>query len=175
MICLSKALTAGYLPLAATVVTHAVYEAFLSDDRTKTFFHGHSFTANPLACAVAVASLDLFRDQDLLGRIRRLEAQLHAGLSPLRELPMVGDVRVIGGVGIVELVTDKQSRRADGYLDGIGPRLTAAFLERGLLLRPLGNVLYFMPPYVITDGEVAWALGEIAAVLNIAASAGARC
>ena len=175
IICLSKALTAGYLPLAATVVTRAVYEAFLSDDRTKTFFHGHSFTANPLACAVAVASLDLFRDQDLLGRIRRLEAQLRAGLSPLQELPVVGDVRVIGGVGIVELVTDKHSRRADGYLDGIGPRLTAAFLERGLLLRPLGNVLYFMPPYVITDGEVAWALGEIAAVLNIAASAGARC
>jgi adenosylmethionine---8-amino-7-oxononanoate aminotransferase len=174
MICLSKALTAGYLPLAATVVTHGVYEAFLSDDRTKSFFHGHSFTANPLACAVAVASLELFRDQDLLGRIRRLEAQLHAGLSPLRELPVVGDVRVIGGVGIVELVTDRHSRRADGYLDGIGPRLTAAFLERGLLLRPLGNVLYFMPPYVITDGEVAWALGEIAAVLNIAASAGAR-
>jgi len=84
-------------------------------------------------------------------------------------------VRVIGGVGIIELETDRQTRGADGYLDGIGPRLTAAFVERGLLLRPLGNVLYFMPPYVITDEEVAWALGEIAAVLNIAASAGARC
>jgi adenosylmethionine-8-amino-7-oxononanoate aminotransferase len=175
IICLSKALTAGYLPLGATVVTNAVYEAFLSDDRTKTFFHGHSFTANPLACAVAVASLDLFREQDLLGRIRRLEAQLRAGLSPLRELPMVGDVRVIGGVGIIELVTDQRTRRADGYLDGIGPRLTAAFVRRGLLLRPLGNVLYFMPPYVITDEEVEWALSEIAAELNIAASAGARC
>ena len=72
-------------------------------------------------------------------------------------------------------MTDKQTRGADGYLDGIGPRLTAAFVERGLLLRPLGNVLYFMPPYVITDEEVEWALGEIAAELNIAASAGARC
>ena len=72
-------------------------------------------------------------------------------------------------------MTDEQTRRAGGYLDGIGPRLTAAFVERGLLLRPLGNVLYFMPPYVITDDEVAWALGEIAAVLNIAASAAARC
>ena len=166
IICLSKALTAGYLPLGATVATDAVYEAFLSDDRTKTFFHGHSFTANPLACAVAVASLDLFREQDLLGRIHRLEAQLHAGLLPLRELPMVGDVRAIGGVGVVELVTDKQTRRADGYLDGIGPRLAAAFLKRCLLLRPLGNVVYFMPPYVITDDEVAWALDQIADVLE---------
>ena len=166
IICLSKALTAGYLPLGATVVTDAVYEAFLSDDRTKTFFHGHSFTANPLACAVAVASLDLFHEQDLLGRIGRLEAQLRAGLLPLRELPMVGDVRVIGGVGIVELVTNKQTRRADGYLDGIGPRLATAFLKRCLLLRPLGNVVYFMPPYVITDDEVAWALDQIAAVLE---------
>ena len=166
LICLSKALTAGYLPLGATVVTQTVYEAFLSDDRAKTFFHGHSFTANPLACAVAIASLDLFHEQDLLGRIRRLEGQLRAGLLPLRELPMVGDVRVIGGVGIVELVTDKQTRGADGYLDGVGPRLTAAFLKRGLLLRPLGNVLYFMPPYVITDEEVAWALSQISAVLE---------
>ena len=165
IICLSKALTAGYLPLGATVVTNAVYEAFLSDDRTKTFFHGHSFTANPLACAVAVASLDLFHEQDLLGRIRRLEAQLRAGLSPLLELPMVGDVRVVGGVGVVELVTDKQTRGAAGYLDGIGPRLADAFLERCLLLRPLGNVVYFMPPYVITDEEVAWALDQIVEVL----------
>ena len=166
IICLSKALTAGYLPLGATVVTDAVYEAFLSDDRTKTFFHGHSFTANPLACAVAVASLALFHEHDVLGRIRRLEAQLRAGLLPLRELPMVGDVRVIGGVGIVELVTNKQTRKADGYLDGVGPRLATAFLKRCLLLRPLGNVVYFMPPYVITDDEVAWALDQIVAVLE---------
>ena len=166
IICLSKALTAGYLPLGATVVTAAVYAAFLSDDRSKTFFHGHSFTANPLACAVAIASLDLFQEQNVLARIASLEAQLRAGLAPLREIPIVGDVRVIGGVGIVELVSDRQTRSAGGYLDGIGPRLAAAFLERGLLLRPLGNVLYFMPPYVISDEQVAWALAQIADVLE---------
>jgi adenosylmethionine-8-amino-7-oxononanoate aminotransferase len=165
IICLSKALTAGYLPLGATVATEAVYEAFLSDDRAKTFFHGHSFTANPLACAVALASLDLFREQDVLGRVRRLESTLRAGLAPLARLDSVGDVRVIGGVGIVELVSDKQTRKTGGYLDGIGPRLAAAFLERGLLLRPLGNVVYFMPPYVITDDEVEWALEQIGDVL----------
>ncbi len=166
IICLSKALTAGYMPLGATVSTERIFEAFLSDDRTKTFFHGHSFTANPLACAVALASLDLFREDDVLGRVRTLESQLRAGLMPLANLPSVGDVRVIGGVGILELVSDKHTREADGYLDGIGPRLADAFVDRGLLMRPLGNVVYFMPPYVITDDEVDWALERIATVIS---------
>ena len=157
IICLSKALTAGYLPLGVTATSSAVYEAFLSDDRSKTFFHGHSYTANPLACAVALASLDLFREEPVLERVSRLEQQLRDGFEPLRAL---GDVRVIGGVAAVELGSDKP-----GYLDGIGPRLAAAFLERGLLLRPLGNVVYFMPPYCITESETAWALKQIAGVL----------
>ncbi|MGB7220138.1 MAG: adenosylmethionine--8-amino-7-oxononanoate transaminase [Vicinamibacterales bacterium] len=165
IVCLSKALTAGYLPLGATVATEAVYEAFSSDDRSKTFFHGHSFTANPLACAVALASLDLFGETGTLDAVRALEGWLEKGLSPLATLPMVGDVRVIGGVGIVELVTDKVRKDAGGYLDDIGPRLAAAFLSRGLLLRPLGNILYFMPPYVITQAETTWAITQIHEVL----------
>jgi len=166
IMCLSKALTAGYLPLAATCTTEAVYDAFLSDDRSRTFFHGHSFTANPLACAVALASLNLFEQDDTLARVRRLEAQLQAGLEPLRSLPLVGDVRVIGGVGAIELVSDPVTRSAGGYLDALGPRLAAAFLDRGLLLRPLGNVLYFMPPYVITEEETGWAINQIGEVLG---------
>jgi adenosylmethionine---8-amino-7-oxononanoate aminotransferase len=158
IICLSKGLTAGYLPLGVTATTSAVYDAFLSDDRSKTFFHGHSYTANPLACAVAIASLDLFKEELVLDCVVRLEEQLRAGFEPLRAL---GEVRVIGGVAAVELASDKP-----GYLDGIGPRLAAAFLERGLLLRPLGNVVYFMPPYCITESETAWALEQIAAVLG---------
>lgn len=161
IICLSKALTAGYLPLGATVATERIYEAFLSDDRSKTFFHGHSFTANPLACAVAIASLDLFADGAVLDRVVRLERQMRDGLAPLASLPRATDVRVMGGVAAVELRTG-----AGGYLDGIGPRLAAAFLERGLLLRPLGNVLYLMPPYVITDEEVEWALGQMVEVIR---------
>ena len=166
IICLSKALTAGYLPLAVTAVTDAVYDAFLSDDHSKTFFHGHSFTANPLACAVAIASFDLFKENDVLARISRLEAQLRAGLAPLSSLPIVGDVRVLGGVGAIELVSDKTTKNAGGYLDQVGSRLSSAFLERGLLLRPLGNVLYFMPPYVITDDEVDWVIGRIGEVVK---------
>ena len=166
IICLSKALTGGYLPLGATIATESIYDAFLSDDRTKTFFHGHSFTANPMACAVAIASLDLFAETDALAKVRRLEGWLRDGLTPLADLPAVGDVRVIGGVGILELVADKATRSAGGYLDDMGPRLAAAFLERGLLLRPLGNVLYFMPPYVITESETAWVIGQIREVVT---------
>jgi adenosylmethionine---8-amino-7-oxononanoate aminotransferase len=166
IICLSKALTAGYLPLGATVATEAVYEAFLSDDPSRTFFHGHSFTANPLACAVGAASLALFHGGGLLARVARLEAQLREGLAPMASLPIVGDVRVMGGVGILELVEDKATRAAGGYLDAMGPRLGAAFLERGALIRPLGNIVYLMPPYVITDEQVDWLIGQVADVLT---------
>jgi len=174
IICLSKALTAGYLPLGATCTTDAVYDAFLSDDRGRTFFHGHSFTANPLACAVALASLDLFERDRTLDRVARLEAQLRAGLAPLAHHPLVGDLRVIGGVGAIELVSDRTTRTAGGYLDDIGPRLAAAFLDRGLLLRPLGHILYFMPPYVITEEETAWAIDQIGEVLDECAAAARR-
>lgn len=160
LVCLSKALTAGYLPLGATAATERIYQAFLSEDRTKTFFHGHSYTANPLACAVGLASLDLFRENAVIERVQALECQLRAGLEPLRSLPCVGDIRVIGGVGIVELESPSA-----GYLDHRGGDLSAAFLDRGLLLRPLGNVLYFMPPYVITESEVDWVLAQVAEVL----------
>jgi adenosylmethionine-8-amino-7-oxononanoate aminotransferase len=160
MICLSKGLSAGYLPLAATAMSDEIYEAFLSDDRAKTFFHGHSFTANPLGCAVGVASLDVFREEGVLQRIEVLEKQLREGLEPLRSLECVGDVRVIGGVGVVELI------EAGGYLAGIGPKLYREFLSRGILLRPLGNVLYFMPPYVITEEETARVIEQITEVLQ---------
>ncbi len=166
IICLSKALTAGYLPMAATAATDRVFDAFWSDDRAKTFFHGHSFTANPLGCAVALASLGLFESDGILDRIQRLERLLRSRLGPLKALPHVGDVRVIGGVGIVELVEDRGTKSAGGYLDDIGPRLSAAFLERGLLLRPLGNIVYFMPPYIITDDQADWALSQITEVLS---------
>ena len=166
VMCLSKAITGGYLPLGATVTTGPVYEAFLSEDRARTFFHGHSFTANPLACAVAVESLKLFHDSDALGKVASLERWLRDGLGSLSHLPLVGEVRVIGGVGIVELVSDKATKTAGGYLDDLGPRLARAFLDRGVLLRPLGNVLYLMPPYVITEGETSWAIDQVRDVLT---------
>ncbi|HET9215738.1 MAG TPA: adenosylmethionine--8-amino-7-oxononanoate transaminase, partial [Terriglobia bacterium] len=148
LICLSKGLTGGYLPLAVTGVTQRIYEAFLDDDRSKAFFHGHSYTANPLACAVALASLKVFREDGTLERVERLEKQFRKRLLGFREARIVGDVRCIGGVAAIEL---EQPHDGAAYFSSIGPRLYDAFLKRGLLLRPLGSILYFMPPYVITD------------------------
>ena len=165
LICLSKGLTAGYLPLAVTATTEKLYEAFKSMDATKTFFHGHSYTANPLACAVALESLRIFQEERVLKRIKKLEQHLRRRLEPLRYMTKVGDVRVIGGVGVVELVRDDETS-ASAYLDNVGPRLAVEFLRRGLLLRPLGNVLYFMPPYVISEKETDWAIDQISEVLK---------
>lgn len=161
LICLSKGITGGYLPLAVTAVQARIYEAFLDDDRKKAFFHGHSYTANPLACAVALAGLELFRTENLVERVRALEARFRGRADELRGKSLVGDVRVIGGVAAIELDTP-----AGGYFDDIGPRLRDAFVKRGLLMRPLGSIVYFMPPFVITDGEVDWAFDQIAAVLD---------
>jgi adenosylmethionine---8-amino-7-oxononanoate aminotransferase len=149
-----------------TAAAERVYDAFLSDDRRKTFFHGHSFTANPLACAVAIASLELFRTEGTLERVNRLESVFRARQESLQSFRHVGEVRILGGVIALELVRNKESRHAEGYLDRVGPQLTRLFLERGLLLRPLGNILYFMPPYVIREDEANWALEQIADVLE---------
>ena len=166
ILCMSKAVTGGYLPLGGTAATEAIYDAFLSDDRTRTFFHGHSFTGNPLACALALASLQLIHDTNAVAKVQQIEGWLRRGLEPLLSHRAVGDVRVLGGVGIVELVTDKATRAAGGYLDTVGPRLTQAFLDRGLLLRPLGNIVYAMPPYVITQDETAWLTQQIREVVD---------
>ncbi len=156
LLCLSKGLTAGYLPLSLTVASDAVYEAFLSNDRSKTFFHGHSFTANPLGCAAALAGLDIFDNDGVLGRIGEIEAKMRGRLQALAGRAYTKDVRQLGGVGIWELDTG-----SPGYLADIGPRMAAMFLERNLLLRPYGNIIYFMPPYVVTDEEVDWVFDQI--------------
>jgi adenosylmethionine-8-amino-7-oxononanoate aminotransferase len=162
LLCLSKALTGGYLPLAATLASDEIYGAFLSADRSRTFFHGHSFTGNALACAVALESLALFEEEDRLGRIARLERLFAGRLAALASHPAVAAVRNLGAMAALELAPAS----AGGYLDDLGPLLASRLLERGLLLRPLGNVLYLLPPYVITDAEAAAACDAIAAVLD---------
>ena len=161
LICLSKGLTAGYLPLAVTVASDEVYASFLSDDRRKTFFHGHSFTANPLGCAVALAGLDIFENENVLERIGDIASKMRSRLQPLVGRDYVRDVRYIGGVGIVELETG-----GEGYLAQIGPRLGSEFLKRDLLLRPNGDIVYFMPPYVVSDSEIDWVFDQIEEVLS---------
>ena len=149
LLCLSKALTAGYLPFAATLASDEIYKSFLSDDRTRTLFHGHSYTGNALACALGLESLALFEEENRLGRVGELERLFAERLERLREHPAVAEVRGIGSMAAVEL----RPASAGGYLDSLGPRLAAGALERGVLLRPLGTILYLLPPLVITDGE----------------------
>ncbi|MEO1083564.1 MAG: adenosylmethionine--8-amino-7-oxononanoate transaminase [Acidobacteriota bacterium] len=161
LLCLSKALTGGYLPLSVTLASEAIYDAFLSEDRSKTFFHGHSYTGNALACAVGLESLRLFDDEDRLGRVAELEALFTERMARVAELPRVQSPRVLGPMAALDI--DPQG--AGGYLDDLGPRLYNAFLDRNILLRPLGNVLYFLPPYVITDDEAHRVFDAIEQVL----------
>jgi adenosylmethionine-8-amino-7-oxononanoate aminotransferase len=149
ILCLSKAITGGCLPLAATLVTEGIHASFLSEDRGRALLHGHSYTANALACAAALESLAIIDEERSLERVERLAQLFAARLERLRALPAVRDARGIGGVAALELAP----RSGGGYLDDLGPRLAAEFLARDILLRPLGNVLYFMPPYAITDAE----------------------
>jgi len=150
-LCLSKGLTGGTMPLAATLATAEVYNSFLGGpDSGKTFYHGHTYTANPIGCAAALASLDLFDEEELVDRVARLAPRLAEGVRELAGLPMVGDVRGIGTVAALELVLDKETKEP---LPGTSPVLRDIRMEglrRGLFLRPLGNVVYLFLPQAVT-------------------------
>jgi adenosylmethionine---8-amino-7-oxononanoate aminotransferase len=149
IICLSKGLTGGTMALGVTATTDRVFQAFLSDDRRKTLFHGHSFTANPLACTAALASLDLLLEETCLLHIDRIARQHTAFLQQIRRFPIVRNARSLGTVLAFELNTGR-----DGYINAIGPLLTAEALDAGIYLRPLGNTVYIMPPYCVTEKEM---------------------
>ncbi|MGI8542898.1 MAG: adenosylmethionine--8-amino-7-oxononanoate transaminase [Aridibacter sp.] len=161
IICLSKALTAGYMPLGATVATEEIFNAFYDDDRLKTFFHGHSYCANPLACALGIANLELFEKDKTLEKIAFINKKFVEFEPKLSSFESVQDVRIIGGVLAFELKV-----KEGGYLADIGQNLYQEFLKRNIVLRPLGNILLFMPPYVIEEKEIDWVLGEIIEVLT---------
>ncbi|MEQ1954667.1 adenosylmethionine--8-amino-7-oxononanoate transaminase [Mesorhizobium sp. CN2-181] len=149
ILCTSKGLTGGVTPLAATLATDAIFQAHYSEDRTKTFFHSSSYTANPMACAAALANVEIWRDEPVAERIATLSARQAAGLRRFGDNPFFTDIRTTGTIAALDLHTGSA-----GYLAEIGPKLRAFFLERGLLVRPLGNVLYLMPPYCITGDEL---------------------
>ena len=153
--CLSKGLTGGTLPLSAVLTTQRVYDAFYAEyNAGKAFLHSHSYTGNPLACRAALETLNIFRDEPVLARNRVLAAHLAARLAPLREHQNVADVRQHGMIAAVELVADKATRRPFAAEERRGLRVYLHGLEHGALLRPLGNVIYFMPPYVVSESEI---------------------
>ncbi|MCB9878766.1 MAG: adenosylmethionine--8-amino-7-oxononanoate transaminase [Planctomycetes bacterium] len=163
VMCVAKGITGGTLPLAATLVREELFAAFLHDQRSRFFPHGHTFTANPIACAVALASLDLCAENDVPARLQAIGDALFDRLLPLRELPQVADVRRLGGMAAVELRTPDGDA---GYLSALGPRLRAASIERGVLLRPLGDVLYALPPACVGDAEIELLGATMAALVR---------
>jgi adenosylmethionine-8-amino-7-oxononanoate aminotransferase len=155
LLCLSKGLTGGFLPLAAVLATQAIYDGFLDDSRERAFLHSHSYTGNPLACAAALASLDIFQADGVLARNRETAGKMAALAAALREHPNVADVRQAGMIVAIELTQDGGRRIPLDPSLRTGLRAYRAALERGVLLRPLGDVLYWMPPYCIDDEQLA--------------------
>jgi adenosylmethionine-8-amino-7-oxononanoate aminotransferase len=149
IICLSKGLTGGTLAMGVTAAKEKVFDAFLSDDRRKTLFHGHSFTGNPLACSAALASLDLLLLDECKINLRRIRDQHQAFSSRLRQYTIVRNVRIQGTVIAFEI-----NMGEDGYINPAALDLTQKALEAGIYLRPLGNTVYIMPPYCITEKEM---------------------
>ncbi|MBU0687681.1 MAG: adenosylmethionine--8-amino-7-oxononanoate transaminase [Candidatus Margulisbacteria bacterium] len=142
--CVSKGITAGYLPMGATLTTEKIYKAFYADvEKRKTFYHGHTYTANPLACAAALASLEVFKKEKTLSRAQKLIPFFHQELEKFKNLSIVGDVRALGMIGALELTKDKISKEI--YKEG---------LKQNLLLRPLGKVIYFFLPLCIKKEEI---------------------
>jgi len=149
LMCVSKGITGGFLTMGVTLCTDRVEAAFRSENRLHTFYHGHSYTGNALACAAAIANLQIFDDEPVFDRIATI-SKIHAErLAQLRELHQVGNVRQIGTMGAVEFIADDA-----GYLSALRPKLYGFFLDHGVLLRPLGNVVYALPPYVIEPDEL---------------------
>jgi adenosylmethionine-8-amino-7-oxononanoate aminotransferase len=155
IICVSKALTGGTLALAATVATTEVFEGFLSDDPAFALMHGPTFMANPLACAAANASLDLFETEPRLAQVAHMAQRLEDGLAPCRGLPGVVDVRVMGGVGVVQL-----AHAPDREV------LKRAFLDRGVWVRPFGDIVYLTPAFVVGDAALDRLAGAVVEVVG---------
>ena len=154
-LCLSKALTGGYLPLAACLTTDAVYQAFYDDYHTlRAFLHSHSYTGNPLACAAALATLDIFAQDDVIEANKPLARRMAEATAHLAEHPQVGEVRQTGMALAIEMTADKARRTPYPWQERRGLAVYQHALSRGALLRPLGNVVYFLPPYVITPEQI---------------------
>jgi len=169
IIAVAKGITGGYLPLAATLCRQRIYEAFRGRyEELKTLFHGHTYTGNPLAAAVARANIRLLRETDVLDEARTRAIELTALLAPLAAHDCVGDVRQQGLMAGIELVADRSTKEPFPIADRIGRAVTLKARERGVIIRPLGDTLVLMPPPVISRHEqrmlveaTSWAIDEV--------------
>ena len=155
LLCLSKGLTGGFLPLSAVLATQALYDGFLDDSRERAFLHSHSYTGNPLACAAALASLSIFDSDDVLARNRATSARMSALAAPFADHRHAADVRQAGMIVAFELTRDGDKRTPFDPTQRVGLRAYRAAIERGVVLRPLGDILYWMPPYCVDDAQLS--------------------
>lgn len=162
IICMSKGLTGGVMPLGATACAQFIYDAFLSDDKTKTFFHGHSYTANPTACSAALASLDLFDMPEAFENIKRIEEQHNLFLQKIRSHKALIEVRQLGTIIAFEINTSEGTH----YLNSLAEHISDFFISREIILRPLGNVMYVLPPYCINNTDLEYIYYAIEEFLN---------
>ena len=166
-LCLSKGITSGYLPFAATLTTEEIFRAFYADyAERKTFFHGHTYTGNPLGAAAALASLEVFEEERVLERAGELIPLFHKRLEEFGKLGIVGDVRCIGLIGALELVRDKSTKEPFPFEERAGWRVYRKGLRRNLILRPLGDVIYFFLPLCIKREELEDIMERAFAVLS---------
>jgi adenosylmethionine-8-amino-7-oxononanoate aminotransferase len=162
IICLSKTLTGGTLPLGITAAPEFIYEAFLSDDKYKTFFHGHSFTANPISCSAALASLDLMSASDFENKIEFISNSHDLFVEMIKNSPGIFEIRKLGTILAIELNTSNER----GYMNPAAAEITQWFLNKNIYLRPLGNVIYVTPPYVISESELQMIYTSISEFLS---------
>lgn len=149
LLCLSKGLTGGFLPMGVTLASRAIYKAFYSDDKAKQFFHSSSFTGNPMACAAALASLEIWNEEPVLGRLEMIKNAHTRALQWFAARPDIADCRVIGTIFAMDIKDVKP-----GYLSQLAPRIYNFMMDNGILLRPIGNTVYILPPYCITEQEL---------------------
>ncbi len=162
LMCFSKGLTGGTMALGVTTCKLSIYEAFLSDDKLKTLFHGHSFTANPIACSAALASLDLLLTEETLENINRICTRHHQFAGIISKHSKVKEVRHTGTILALEWKTEEGT----SYFNNLRDNLYNFFLEEGIILRPLGNIIYILPPYCITDEQLDYIYLKIEEALN---------
>jgi adenosylmethionine-8-amino-7-oxononanoate aminotransferase len=162
IICLSKGITGGVMPLGVTACAQFIYDAYISDNKHKTFFHGHSYTANPTACAAALASMDLMEKEETWNNIQEIAIAHISFKEKIKTHPNIISIRNLGTIIALEIKTPEES----GYLNNLAEKISAYFIQKGILLRPLGNVLYILPPYCISQTDLIYIYTCIETFLN---------
>jgi adenosylmethionine-8-amino-7-oxononanoate aminotransferase len=161
--CLSKALTGGTIPMAITTFTQEVFDGFYNDDVNKALFHGHTFTANPTGCAAALASIQLLESPEMQQNINRINAKHLAFATKMQSHPKVKTTRVLGVIFALEIATTG----AESYYGTMRNKLYNYFIENGVILRPVGNIVYILPPYVVSDAQLEKIYSKVEAAVEM--------